>query len=173
METGVVRIQPYSGRYLNQIVDLILSIQQEEFGVKISQSDQPDLLEIEEVYQRAKGNFWFAIYGEEVIGTIGLFDLGEGQFALKKKFVKKTYRGHSYSVGHNLLQTATQWASEHKASEIYLGTTPQFKAAHRFYEKSGFEAISREQLPEGFPLVDVDRLFYRKGIEKGLKREGV
>ncbi len=30
---------------------------------------------------------------------------------------------------------------------IYLGTTLQFKADHRFYEKYGFEEVENKELP--------------------------
>jgi hypothetical protein len=47
---------------------------------------------------------------------------------------------------------------------VYLGTTPLYLAAHRFYEKSGFVEIKREELPEGFPVMEVDRKFYRHDL---------
>ena len=43
-----------------EIVDLILSIQREEFGMAISLQDQPDLSSIAEFYQTGAGGFWVA-----------------------------------------------------------------------------------------------------------------
>ena len=48
---------------------------------------------------------------------------------------------------------------------IYLGTTEKFLAAHRFYEKSGFELIEPESLPATFPRMAVDKRFYRLKID--------
>ena len=45
--------------------------------------------------------------------------------------------------------------------EVYLGTTPQFLAAHRFYEKNGFTSIILKDLPENFPVIQVDKKFYK------------
>ena len=45
--------------------------------------------------------------------------------------------------------------------EVYLGTTPQFLAAHRFYEKNGFISIALKDLPEDFPVLQVDKKFYK------------
>ena len=50
--------------------------------------------------------------------------------------------------------------------EIYLGTTPKFLAAHRFYEKNGFAEIGKESLPEAFPIMSVDTKFYMMFIIK-------
>jgi hypothetical protein len=35
------------------------------------------------------------------------------------------------------------------------------KAAHRFYEKNGFKQISKQDLPDDFPLMPVDNVFYK------------
>jgi N-acetylglutamate synthase-like GNAT family acetyltransferase len=43
---------------------------------------------------------------------------------------------------------------------IYLGTTAKFLAAHRFYEKHGFDLIEQDQLPSSFPVMVVDTRFY-------------
>ncbi|MDA2424244.1 GNAT family N-acetyltransferase, partial [Bacillus cereus] len=45
--------------------------------------------------------------------------------------------------------------------DIYLGTTVKFLAAHRFYEKNGFESVSIDELPKNFPVLQVDKKFYR------------
>jgi len=44
--------------------------------------------------------------------------------------------------------------------ELFLGTTAQFVAAHRFYEKHGFREIARPDLPPTFPVMSVDTKFY-------------
>jgi RimJ/RimL family protein N-acetyltransferase len=46
-------------------------------------------------------------------------------------------------------------------TEIFLGTTPHFLAAHKFYERNGFQEISKDKLPETFPNIKVDSKFYR------------
>ncbi|KPB55416.1 Acetyltransferase [Pseudomonas coronafaciens pv. oryzae] len=45
-------------------------------------------------------------------------------------------------------------------TDIFLGTTDKFLAAHRFYEKHGFREIAKEALPASFPLIAVDSKFY-------------
>ena len=78
----------YTSQYQQDVIDLILSIQQNEFGVAVKLSDQPDLTTIPEFYQTHNGNFWVALAEGRVIGTIGLLDIGHGRGALRKMFVQ-------------------------------------------------------------------------------------
>ncbi|WP_158305003.1 hypothetical protein [Hahella chejuensis] len=57
-----------------------------------------------------------------------------------------------------------QWCEEKKVQEIFLGTTLQFLAAHRFYEKDRFTEISPADLPQSFPVMAVDKRFYKRKI---------
>lgn len=154
-------ISPYHPQYQQQIVDLILPIQREEFGSSITLDDQPDLLNIPTVYQQGNGNFWVALDADQVIGTIAAIDIGHHQLALRKMFVAAPYRGKAIGVGRQLLETLCNWAIEHNIREIYLGTIEAFKAAHRFYEKHGFQRINESELPATFPKMKGDKLFYQ------------
>lgn len=50
-------VQLYSPEYQEQVINLILDIQQNEFDVPITIEEQPDLLTIPDFYQKGKGNF--------------------------------------------------------------------------------------------------------------------
>ena len=76
-------------------------------------------------------------------------------------FVNKAYRGEKYQVAFSLLDALLKWAQSNKIKEIYLGTTPKFIAAHRFYEKNGFKDIVEDDLPTAFPIMKVDTKFYK------------
>lgn len=154
-------VKEYSYEHQVQVIDLILHIQQQEYNIPITKDDQPDLFTIEEYYQQGNGNFWVALYDENVVGTISLLDIGNNQVALRKMFVNKKYRGETYQTASLLLNTAIKWAKERPIKAIYLGTTPQFLAAHRFYEKNGFISIDLNDLPKNFPLLQVDKKFYK------------
>jgi N-acetylglutamate synthase-like GNAT family acetyltransferase len=156
-----IRIKEYTPDYQDAIIDLILSIQREEFKIPITKEDQPDLSDIPNFYQSENGNFWVALCSNEVVGTISLIDIGNHQGALRKMFVKADYRGSSYNASKMLLQKLITWAREYNYSEIYLGTTEKFLAAHRFYEKNNFIQIAKETLPEPFPIMKVDTRFYQ------------
>ena len=154
-------IRPFCMDDEQQVVDLIVSIQKKEFNIPIAEEDQPDLHDIPNYYQKNQGNFWVALHSEVVVGTISLLDIGNGQSALRKMFVHQHYRGSEKRTARNLLKTLLDWATTKRLREIFLGTTPQFLAAHRFYEKNGFTEISKEDLPETFPIMEVDTKFYK------------
>jgi N-acetylglutamate synthase-like GNAT family acetyltransferase len=156
----------YSALYQQQIVDLILGIQQEEFGIPISLEDQPDLQQIPDFYQQGNGNFWLAVVDGTVAGSIALRDIGNRQVALRKMFVKSAYRGREAGVGQALLNNAFEWAIEKNVEKIFLGTTEKFLAAQRFYEKNGFAEIAKDQLPKAFPFMTPDVKFYQYNIKK-------
>jgi N-acetylglutamate synthase-like GNAT family acetyltransferase len=150
----------FTTNYTQSVLDLIVPIQREEFGVPITAQDQPDLADIPHFYQYGKGNFWIALDQNNVVGTIGLLDIGNGQAALRKMFVRQEFRG-TRGVAKLLLDVLLEWAQAQAIHEIYLGTTNRFLAAHRFYEKHGFVEIAKPALPPQFPIMDVDSRFYR------------
>ena len=157
----MISIQRFSPEFSAGVVDVILPIQQSEFGIPITLQAQPDLLDIPGFYQKAKGNFWVALDDGQVVGTIGLLDLGERCGALRKMFVKASHRGREGGVARALLNELLAWAEAKNYAEVFLGTTDKFVAAHRFYEKSGFEEVARSSLPASFLFMEVDTKFYR------------
>lgn len=156
-----IEIRPYAEKDQEAVIRLILSIQQDEFGIPISLTDQPDLLKIAEVYQQGSGNFWVALHAGSVVGTISLIDIGSRQGALRKMFVDSAFRGSDFLTANKLLQGLLKWAAAHELEGIYLGTTEKFLAAHRFYEKNGFQRIEKQELPPSFPVMRVDTRFYK------------
>lgn len=156
-----MKIVPFKPDYTEQVVDVILTIQNTEFDIPITRAQQPDLDNIPGYYQQGMGNFWVALDGEKVVGTISLLDIGNRQGALRKMFVHLDYRGGERGVARQLLHTLFDWARTHGYIEIFLGTTDKFKAAHRFYEKSGFVEVTADDLPPVFPKMAVDNKFYK------------
>ena len=157
-------IRPFTPADAQAVIDVILPIQREEFGVDITAADQPDLRVIPDFYQQGSGNFWLAEVAGHVVGTIGLKDIGAGQAALRKMFVTAAYRGRQYGVGQALLERLLHDARASGVTEIFLGTTDKFLAAHRFYEKHGFDVAPVDALPERFPRMAVDSRFYRLAL---------
>jgi N-acetylglutamate synthase-like GNAT family acetyltransferase len=157
----MIEILPYSEEHHSGVVDVILPIQQSEFEIPITLDGQPDLLDIPGSYQLGKGNFWVALHKSEVIGTIALIDIGKNQGALRKMFVKPAYRGSTSGVAYRLLQILLEWCQLNMVHEVFLGTTPKFLAAHRFYEKNTFTEIEKCELPSSFPVMSVDTKFYK------------
>lgn len=156
-----LEIVPFQPTYQQEVEDLVLPIQQIEFGVKTCREDQPDLMDIAGTFQAGKGNFWVVRNGAQIVGTVGVVDIGNDQVALKKMFVRKEFRGKETGVAAGLMERAKSWCAEQGIRTIFLGSTPPMQAAHRFYEKNGFVEVTVEQLPPNFPVVPVDKKFYR------------
>ncbi len=158
---GKIVIEEYTDKYQEEVIALILDIQQREFGISITRADQPDLGAIPHFYQTGTGNFWVALWDNRVVGTIALLDIGNSQAALRKLFTHSAYRGSGHNTGKMLWLKALEWAAAKNIAEIYLGTTEKFLAAHRFYEKNGFDEITPASLPVAFPIMSVDKKFYQ------------
>jgi N-acetylglutamate synthase-like GNAT family acetyltransferase len=157
-----IQIVPYRQEHLEGVRRLIVPIQRQEFGIAITYDDQPDLMDIPGFYRKGCGEFWVALNPAlDIVGTIALVDIGNRQTALRKMFVHRDCRGQDQGAAALLLSTLTAHARDAGAREIFLGTTSAFHAAHRFYEKNGFQPIDEANLPASFPRMAVDTHFYR------------
>ncbi len=155
------RVVVYEEKYQQEIVDLILPIQQQEFNVSITIHDQPDLQNILSFYLKGNGNFWVALSQEQVVGTIALIDIGYDQVALRKMFVHREHRGKEKGVAQQLFDTLATWCKQKAVKEVLLGTIDSMRAAHHFYLKNGFNEVSKAALPPNFPVMRVDNKFYK------------
>lgn len=156
-----IEIRPFAADDADAVLSVILPIQREEFGIDITADAQPDLRVIPDFYQSGKGQFWVAVWDGAIVGTLGLKDIGNNQAALRKMFVAAAVRGSEHGVAARLLDRLFAHARETGLTDIFLGTTDKFVAAHRFYEKNGFSEIAKADLPRSFPLMAVDSKFYR------------
>jgi N-acetylglutamate synthase-like GNAT family acetyltransferase len=159
-----LEVRPYEPADADGVRDLVLAIQRGEFGMDITAEDQPDLVDVPAYYRRGFGNFWVAIEDGELIGTIGLLDIGNDHGTLRKMFVKAAFRGGERQVAARLLDVLVEWARSHGLEQIYLGTTEWFHAARRFYLRHGFVEIPQDALPAAFPVMKVDSRFFRLAL---------
>ena len=164
MMEGIV-ITPYREEFQAQVATLVTSIQQ-EFGVPVTYEDQPDLRNIPGVYQQYSGNFWVALDGNTVIGTIALIDRGHHTGVLRKMFVHPKYRGADKGIGKALLDTLLNWSKAHAIHDIFLGTNDLLAGARRFYEKNGFQLVDDETMPPHVAAIrmKVDNRHYHKEL---------
>ena len=159
-------IKPIHNEYCPEIIDLILSIQQKEFGLSITIDQQSDLLDIDANYHSGGGCFWGAFVNEELAGTIALINTGHNAGCIRKMFVKKDYRGKEWGTAQKLLDVLLQFCRDKDITNVQLGTVEQLKAAHRFYERNGFDRIAKEDLPAYFPLMLTDTMFFQLHLGK-------
>ena len=161
----MIQIVPFAAQHVEGVGALIVGIQRDEFQLPITLEAQPDLQDIPGFYQHGAGNFWVAVAESgEVVGTVALLDIGDQKGALRKMFVHPSYRGPGHGVSARLLDALLEWARAHGVRDVYLGTTEKFLAAHRFYERNGFEQIAPDELPPRFPKMALDTRFYHRAL---------
>lgn len=153
-----MQIETYRRAYDDEIISLILSIQNDEAGIGLSIQEQPDLLDIEQYYQQAGGNFWVALSDGKVIGTIGLMLKDRHCAILKKFFVKKEFR--SQKIGLALYETLLKHAIVAGVQYVILDTPSVAHDSHRFYEKVGFHIVRKDELPVPYSYPDRHSILY-------------
>jgi len=164
--SGEIIIEEFSSGLQQQVIDLILGIQQNEFHVPITLDDQPDLLSIPSFYQKEKGNFWIARQDEKLVGTIALLSFSDEQAALRKMFVHKDFRGKEYGTAQKLFDALLNWSEERGIEKIYLGTLQHMHRAQSFYRRNHFVEVRKEDLPPLYPIMHVDSLFFELTLLK-------
>ena len=147
----MLSIHQYNSTYQSEI-DIMMNAITNEFELPISNKDKTTTIKLDA--------YWLAIYNKELVGTIGILKIDNTYSVLKNMFVKKDYRGRDYGIAQALLNTAYDWCNIESLDFLYLGTMSQFKAAHKFYEKNGFEKIHSNKLPSNFIRNPIDTVFY-------------
>lgn len=154
-----ITIQPFDPKYQPGI-DLMM-------GTIVPEYPEPffhlPIRKIEELYQLPGRHYWVALNDDTVIGSVGIVVIGD-YAVLKSLFVFKVWRGEEKGVAGSLMKVATDKAKEEGCTTMYLGTMEQFKAAQRFYAKHGYEQITEQDLPPGYPSNEIDKVFFKKRI---------
>ena len=159
-----IHIIEYDSSHQRSVINLILGIQNDEFAINLCLNDQPDLLDIPSFYQKNKGNFWLAVYDNQVVGTIAVLDIKNNNGALRKMFVAEKFRGKTFGIGQQLLNTLLLHCQMHEIYNVFLGTTHFFEAAHKFYAKNAFFKKDVTLFPKEFPIMKCDTIFYQKTV---------
>lgn len=148
-----------------QIVNMISTIQRDEFNLPVTNEINECILKAEEeFYFNNSYNFWYANdHQGEIIGSIGLKIIDPANAEIKKFFVKAGYRGKG--VSQKLLKSLLKAANKHHFKYIYLGTVASLHAAQRFYEKFGFLRINESDLPNKFQKCPVDTVFFKAKLK--------
>jgi GNAT superfamily N-acetyltransferase len=163
-------VEVIGNEYGQQILDLILPIQQIEFNVPVTLDGQPDLLDVEQYYHGTGGCFWGAFADGQLVGTIALIATGHQAGAIRKMFVKKEFRGKEQGIAQKLLSELIVYCAKHDIKDLYLGTVDMLKAAHRFYERNGFERLKSEQMPAYFPRMMGENVYYHLSLADNIKQ---
>ena len=149
----MIKIHLYKCTHQNGIDEMMRDIAN-EFVLPISNENKSK--------HQSLDKYWVAMNNNEIVGTIGIYKIGNTSSTLKNMFVKKEYRGSAYGVAQSLFSRVYDWCNSEHIEHIYLGTMSQFKAAQKFYEKNQFKKIPKNKLPKNFRINPVDDIFYIK-----------
>ncbi|HCC04243.1 MAG TPA: hypothetical protein DEP51_05245 [Clostridiales bacterium] len=89
------------------------------------------------------GNFWVAIEGEKVVGTLSLKNLGNNIGMLKGMYVHRDYRNKR--IASKLMDILLKFAKIQKYKELVLETYEKLDVAIEFYKKRGFTLKEKDE----------------------------
>lgn len=153
----MVAVYPYDNAYQSEIDTLMNEIAM-EFDLPISNGSKSTAKPLDK--------HWVAFNQSKIIGTVGVVRIDSSYSILKNMFVKKEFRGAGYGTAQSLIQKAYDWCLTEELSHICLGTMSQFLAAHKFYEKNGFQRVNLEELPSTFIANPIDDVFFIKKLKQ-------
>lgn len=82
------------------------------------------------------GQIFFALEGEQPVGTVAAIRVSNGRYELAKMAVSPSHQGRG--TGELLGRAAVEWAREAGAQSIFLETNSSLGGAIRLYERLGF-----------------------------------
>jgi|TARA_R110002124_G_scaffold55368_1_gene156639 putative acetyltransferase len=167
----MIRYIPFETKYQEKLIKLILDIQQIEFNISITKEQQPDLQAIDTFYRKNGGEFWLAIdSNDDVVGSIALINIGNGNGVIRKMFVKQAYRGKDYGIAQKLFEMLLCYCKMNAFNYLYLGTVNILAAAITFYKRNQWIEIQKSDLPLEFPLMIQDNIFFSLDLTRQNKQ---
>ncbi|MGV3767084.1 MAG: GNAT family N-acetyltransferase [Chitinophagaceae bacterium] len=113
--------------------------------------DEYVLTHPEEAILNDGGAILFARYGNDIIGTVGLKNIGNGVMELTKMAVDEAF--HGLGAGKFLCRNAIEKAKEMKMGKLILYSQTKLETALAIYRKHGFVDIPLE--PGKYKRADV------------------
>ena len=159
----MITIDRFQLKDQDQVKNFVLNIQNNEFNLGFSETDQPDLIDTAQFYR--DGGFWTAKSQNEIVGTIGLQKIDADNAVLRKMFVKKELRGRELSIAQKLFDTLLEDAKMKGFQTIWLDTPAVATASHQFYERNGFVQSGKQNLPNGYVFPDKNSKIYRLTVK--------
>lgn len=155
----MIEIRRFSPADEQAVIDVILPIQQEEFGFDYGRGPAGPPA-IPEFYQSGDGDFWLPRPAAASSARLpSRISEARRQHCARCSSLA-TFAAETTAWPTRLLKALLAHAERRKTAAIFLGTTEKFLAAHRFCEKNGFVQIACEDLPPNFPFMGLDTRFY-------------
>jgi putative acetyltransferase len=134
---GPFRFRPATNLDVEAVRPLVWTVLGEHGFVPDPMTTDADLADIEACYLRPGGSFDVLLnQAGEVVGTVGLYPLGEGRCELRKMYLVAAYRGRG--LGKRLLHHALNRARQLGFRRVDLETASSLVVAGQLYESFGF-----------------------------------
>lgn len=156
-----MEIREYEEHWHDQVCDLVLAVQNDEYGIGLPLEEQPDLMDIGGTFSGG-GRFWVALEGGRVVGCIGLMRKTADGGVLKKFFVDARMRGTG--AGLALYRRLEGFCRAEGVRTVVLDTPSVATRSHGFYRKAGFVETTRDELPFPYEYPDRDSLLFVKEV---------
>jgi putative acetyltransferase len=121
-----------------QVIDLVRDVLA-EFGLRFGEGSGTDeeVTRLPDSYVDQGGRFWVGVDANDlIVGTCGVFPVGEGTFELRKMYLRPHARGTG--AGQLLFDTCLDFVRASGAKRLVLDTTHDMTRAIAFYERNGF-----------------------------------
>ena len=132
-----IEIIEYDEKYLEDFKKLNL-----EWLDKYNLTESHDLIILNDpqgIVLNNGGFIWLAKAGEEIVGSVGIMNEGEGIFEVIKMGVNENWRGKG--IGKLLIEVCLQKAKEIGVKRLILFSNHQLQTALSLYEKYGFKKV--------------------------------
>ena len=126
-------IKEYSKEYEKEVIDLLIEVCVEEYGLHHYKDGLIDHVKSDEAKKR-----WVLLDDGKVIATVCYIERSKEIAEIKKVYVKKAYR--KSGIGKRMVNMVIDYLKDtHQYESIYVGTSDHFESARIFYEKLGFK----------------------------------
>lgn len=98
-----------------------------------------DVIEVEQFYLQAGGEFWVLELGDQIVGTGAYYPVSRGEKAveIRKMYLLPEVRGKGW--GKKLLQALENAIASRGFQTIWIETASVLKEAVQLYESSGYQ----------------------------------
>lgn len=141
-----MNVRPATQADAPQIIKLIGEVWAEYDCILDTNVEEQYLLTPAEYFHAQNGEFWVVEENEEMIATCAVMMNSETTAELKSLYVNKNFRQHG--LGQQLTEMTIAFARDKGASEMILWSDTRFTAAHRLYERLGFEKNGQRKLDD-------------------------
>ena len=143
-------IRPVKNADVPQVLKLIQTILESEFGKEAAVYPQIDLYDLESSYGGNRDRFFVAEKSGHIIGTVAIKEEDEKVALLRRVFVDPRYRGKGY--GLRLVEEAIEFCKKKRYKKISFRGTSRMTMAISLCRKKGFQEDDRVAM-EDFQII--------------------